>query len=101
MPRVSDRGRVAAGASTLTLVLTILLIQVTAAVPASAAVLEVVPSAGTGGLPATVTGSGFEDELVKLCWDKDGCANLGEETPVLASSPRRSPSRKRPPPGTI
>lgn len=83
MPRGSDRGRVVAGASTLTLVLSILMIQVTGAVPASAAVLEVVPSAGTGGLPATVTGGGFEDEVVKLCWDKAGCSNLGQETPVL------------------
>ena len=81
LPRISDRGRVAAGVSTLTLVLTILMIQVTAAVPASAAVLVVVPSAGTGGLPATVTGSGFEDERVNLCWDKAGCSNLGQETP--------------------
>ena len=83
MPRVSDRGRVAAGVSTLTLVLSIVMIQVTGAVPASAAVLEVVPSAGTGGLPATVTGGGFEDERVNLCWDKAGCSNLGQVTPVL------------------
>ena len=83
MPRVSDRGRVAAGVSTLTLVLSIVMIQVTGAVPASAAVLEVVPSAGTGGLPATVTGGGFEDERVSLCWDKAGCSNLGQVTPVL------------------
>jgi hypothetical protein len=71
-----------AGVSTLTLVLTILMIQVTVAVPASAAVLVVEPSVGSGGLPATVTGTGFGDEPVKLCWDKDGCGNLGEVTPV-------------------
>jgi hypothetical protein len=85
LPRVADRGRVVAGVSTLTLVLTILMIQVTAAVPASAAVLVVEPSVGTGGVPATVTGSGFGDERVSLCWDKAGCSNLGQETPVLGA----------------
>ena len=83
MPRVSDRGRVVAGVSTLALVLTILLVQVTAAVPASAADLVVVPNVGSGGLPVTVTGSGFDDEPVTLCWDNAGCSDLGEDTPVL------------------
>lgn len=75
----------AAGVGTLTLVLSILIIQVTTAIPASAAVLVVVPSVGTGGVPATVTGSGFGEETVKLCWDKAGCSNLGQETPVLGT----------------
>jgi hypothetical protein len=81
LPRISDWGRVAAGVSTLALVLTILMIQITAAVPASAASLDVAPSAEAAGLPATVTGSGFEDDRVSLCWDKAGCSNLGQETP--------------------
>ena len=104
MPRVSDRGRVAAGISTLALVLTILMIQVITAGSAAAAQLVVVPGAVPGGLPATVTGFGFEDEPVTLCWDRDDdddydddddddddddedsdCANLGEVVPVAGT----------------
>ncbi|HEU4915739.1 MAG TPA: hypothetical protein VFV13_04170 [Acidimicrobiia bacterium] len=102
MPRVPGRGRIAAGVSTLTLILTILMIQVTAAVPASAADLVVVPGAVPGGVPATVTGSGFEDEPVTLCWDRDdddyedddddddddedsNCASLGEVVPIAGT----------------
>lgn len=84
MPRISDRGRLTAGLATLAFVLSILIIQVTSAFPAAASSLFVQPT-GIAGLPATVTGSGFEDERVTLCWDHDGCSNLGQITPVLGT----------------
>ncbi len=84
MSRGSDRGRLTAGVSTLGLVVTILVLQATTAAPAAASVLFVQPT-GIGGLPATVTGSGFEDVRVSLCWDRAGCSNLGQDTPVLGT----------------
>jgi hypothetical protein len=71
--------RVTSGA--ITLVVMLLLIQITMAPPAFAASISISPSSGLAGSSATITGTDFLPLSVQLCWDGENCTNLGTATP--------------------
>ena len=65
-------------AGSVTLVLTLLLLQITTAQTAAAASISISPSSGLAGSSARVTGSAFLPLVsVDLCWGGSGCSNLG------------------------
>ena len=65
-------------AGSVTLVLTLLLLQITTAPMAAAASISISPSSGLAGSSARVTGGDFLPLLaVDLCWGGSGCSNLG------------------------
>lgn len=74
--------RVVVAASTLALVLALVGVQVYSAPVALAAAISVSPPAGAPAAPVTVSGSAFAaDETVSLCWDGEGCSDLGTTVP--------------------
>jgi len=72
--------RVTSGA--ITLVVMLLMIQITVASPAFAASISISPSSGLAGSSATISGTDFLPLSVELCWDGENCSNLGTATPV-------------------